>query len=278
MTEVRRADAAVESGAVWLGDGISGYLAVPHDPPRECAAVLLGHERYGLVQHTLDLADSFAAAGLVCLAPDVFSRWDGDREALRRGEIFAPLADNEVRLCLNTGLDNLQRRDDVDPTRVVAMGVCQSGSFPFLVNSCRDDVSANVVVYGGAQRAEWDAELPLREEPYEEIIASITAPVLGIWGEDDFVVAVEDVLRLRDCLESRRKSYEFVLFRDMPHGFMNSTMPGRYRDREASIAWNRILDFIRRVHEGELPSDRAIWRFESDVGTDYDFATKVRVA
>jgi hypothetical protein len=39
-----------------------------------------------------------------------------------------------------------------------------------------------------------------------------------------------------------------------------------------------ILDFIGRVHAGAYPSDRVLWRFESDISPDYDFSTKVRLA
>jgi carboxymethylenebutenolidase len=46
------------------------------------------------------------------------------------------------------------------------------------------------------------------------------------------VVSVEDMRRLRDVPESNRKTYEFALFPGMPHGWMNSTMPGRYRPKE----------------------------------------------
>ena len=158
------------------------------------------------------------------------------------------------------------------------MGVCQSGSYPLLANSARKEISANVVVYGGAQKAEFEAGPPRRVEPYRDIVARITAPVIGIWGEDDFVVSMNDVRQLRGILEDTRKTYEFTLFRDMPHGWMNDTMPGRYRPKETEMAWKLILDFIERVHAGAFPKDRMIWRFESDAAVSYDFTKKVRLA
>jgi len=38
------------------------------------------------------------------------------------------------------------------------------------------------------------------------------------------------------------------------------------------------MDFLSRVHADEFPSDRVIWRFESNIAPDYDFSTKVRLA
>jgi len=64
----------------------------------------------------------------------------------------------------------------------------------------------------------------------------------------------------------------------MPHGWFNSTMPGRYRPKEAEEAWSLILDFLSRVHDGGFPPDRVIWKFESNIASDYDFTTKVRLA
>jgi len=39
-----------------------------------------------------------------------------------------------------------------------------------------------------------------------------------------------------------------------------------------------ILDFLQRANEGAFPSDRVIWRFQSDIAPDYDFTKKVRLA
>ena len=55
-------------------------------------------------------------------------------------------------------------------------------------------------------------------------------------------------------------------------------MPGRYRPVEAEQAWSLLLDFLDRVYAGAFPKDRVTWRFESDIGTDYDFTQNVRLA
>src|SRR6266567_9571689 len=78
-----------------FGGDCKGFLYLPRDEAPAGAVVVL-HERYGLVQHTLDLAQRFAKDGYVALAPDLFSRWRGDREALRRGEARVTLPDPEI--------------------------------------------------------------------------------------------------------------------------------------------------------------------------------------
>jgi len=262
---------------VSFGDRVNAFLALPEKGNAPFGAVILGHERYGLVQHTLDLTAKFAASGYVGLALDLFSRWDGDKEALNRGDISVPISDVDIVSYLGESLDFLLEHPMVDSNRIAAMGVCQSGAYPLVLNSVRSEVAANIVVYGGAQDREWEIN-ETRSEPYEDILARISAPILGIWGEDDHVVSIDNVARLRGVLEAHRKSYEFKLFRDMPHGWMNSTMPGRYRPRESQLVWERILDFMERVHAGVFPKDRTIWRFDSNIDPAYEFSEKVRLA
>jgi carboxymethylenebutenolidase len=198
-------------------------------------------------------------------------------EALNRGDITVAIHDNDIRSYMGDSVDYLRDHPRVDPSRIAAMGVCQSGDYPLVLNSARPEVAANIVVYGGAQKSVWELN-ECRREPYEEIIARTTAPVLGIFGEKDFIISVDDVCRLRGLLEAHRKSYEFKLFADMPHGWMNDTMPGRYRPKETAETWALILDFLGRVDAGAFPPDRVRWRFESDIATTYDFTKNVRLA
>lgn len=266
-----------KSSMVTFGDRVEAFLAIPERGTPPFGAVILGHERYGLVQHTLDLAAKFAGDGYVGLAPDMFSRWEGNKAALNRGDARASLSDADVRAYMGDSLDFLLGQGSlVDPRRIAAMGVCQSGSYPLLLNSVRPEIMANIVFYGGAGGNIWETDAE-RPEPYETVIERLTAPVLGVWGEKDHVVSVEDVRRLRASLEAHGKSYEFKLFPGMPHGWLNSTMPGRYCPTEAAQAWALVLDFLERVAGGAYPRDRIRWRFESDISPSYDFKKNVRL-
>src|SRR3954453_12678610 len=115
-----------KTSTITYGDRVQGFLAVPERGTGPFGAVVLCHERYGLVQHTLDLAAKFAAYGYVCLAPDMFSHFDGDKEALHRGDVRAYISDADIRRFLGAGLDYLLEHPDVDSAAIAAMGVCQS--------------------------------------------------------------------------------------------------------------------------------------------------------
>jgi len=129
-----------DTSTVVLGEGVEAFLAKPkpegHGP---YPAVILGHERYGLVKHTLDLAARFASYSYVCIAPDMASLWDGDKEALNRGDARLTLTEDQIKFYMAKSLDYLQTQPYVENSRIAAMGVCQSGAYPLLLNSIRPD-------------------------------------------------------------------------------------------------------------------------------------------
>src|SRR2546428_13989322 len=120
---------------VRFGGDCEGFLHLPRDETPAGAVVIL-HERYGLVQHTLDLAQRLAADGYVALAPNLFSRWQGDQEALRRGTARVTLPDDEVAAVIGRAIDCVKTYSQ----RIALMGVCQSGRYPAVVASRRADV------------------------------------------------------------------------------------------------------------------------------------------
>jgi carboxymethylenebutenolidase len=248
-----------------LGKGTRAFLAVPGRLPPPYSAVVLGHERYGLVQHTLDLAAKFASYGFASIAPDMASHWDGDKEALNRGDERLELSDDQVRQYMGAGFDYLKGLPEVDGARIAAMGVCQSGAYPHLLNSVKADVAANIIFYGG-------------EDAADDVVEAITAPTLGVYGEADHIISIPDVYAFRNKLEQFRKNYEIRIFPSMPHGWLNDTMPGRYRQRQAEEAWVLILDFLTRVFNGGYPDNRVRWKMAAEYSRNYDFSKNVRLA
>ncbi len=256
---------AAKTSWVDFGEGTRAFLAIPARFRAPFGGVVLGHERYGLVQHTLDLTAKFASYGYVAIAPDMASHWSGDKEALGRGDARLALTDDQVKGYMSSSVDYLLRVPEVDRNRIAAMGVCASGGHPHLLNSVRPDLAANIVFYGGTGAT-------------DEVIQAVTAPTLGVFGEADHTIALEDVRAFRARLEKHRKNYELRLFPGMPHGWLNDTMPGRYRQKEAEEAWRVIMRFLEQVYSGGYPPDRVRWRASAQYARDYDFAKNVRLA
>jgi carboxymethylenebutenolidase len=261
----------VISEDVRFTNGSNGFLAQP-DAPGPHPTVVLLHERYGLVQHNRDLATRFAAEGNVCLAPNLFFRAD-NQEALATGEANYALDDDTVVADVGVVVDYLRQHvPAADLSKLAMMGVCATGRHPLVIAAHREDVAACVVFYGGAYKREW-----VPEDTLSHYIQRSKAPVLGVFGELDHLISVEDVRRFRNALENANRSYQIKMFPNAPHGYLNDTMPGRYVRPQAESAWQTLSDFLRRVHAGGYPADRVKVSFEIDHAVTYDFAKNVRL-
>jgi carboxymethylenebutenolidase len=276
MRPAKMRAAAHPGERVQFGDGLEAVLFLPAaEGPRP--AVIILHERYGLVQHTLDLAARLASDGYVALAPDLFSRWEGDREALARGDVRVTLPDRDVARLIGGSIEFLQSQPCAQREAVVLMGVCQSGRYPVVAASERADVAACVVFYGAAQASDWEIN-GYQPRAMGEMLATLSAPALFVFGEGDHVISLDDVLRVRAALEAGKRSYRMRIFPDVPHGWLNDTMPGRYRPDAAREAWSMLLDFLDDVLRHRWPGQgRLRWEFESDVAQTYDFSHNRRM-
>lgn len=257
------------------GDAINAARALPKAKGKRPAAIIL-HERYGIDQHTKDLTVKLARAGFIGLAPDLFHRFTGDREAVRRGEQRVDLTDDGALEDLNAAIEYLKKLKNVDATRIGIIGVCQTGRQPLLLAAQRNDIAGVVVLYGAIGGKEWLSN-DLRPTPVEDLIAQVSCPILGVFGEADHIISIDDVVRLRNCLEKAKKTYHVRLYPDAPHGWLNDTMPGRYRKEAAKDAWDLMTSFLKKCFGGGWEKDRIVCRYESDYSIRYDFSKNVRL-
>jgi dienelactone hydrolase len=84
----------ISTRTVCCAGELPAFLAVPATDAKAPAVVLM-HERYGLVRHTRDLAERFARDGFVCIAPDFFHKHP-DQTALHRGDVGYDMTDPEA--------------------------------------------------------------------------------------------------------------------------------------------------------------------------------------
>jgi carboxymethylenebutenolidase len=258
-----------------FGKSVGAVRALPKAQGKRPGVIIL-HERYGIDQHTKDLTVKLAQAGFVGLAPDLFHRFDGDRKAVLRGEQRVDLTDDGALEDLNGAVEYLKRSPNVDAARIVIIGVCQTGRQPLLVAAKRSDIGGAVVLYGAIGGKEWMSN-ELRPTPVEDLVAQVNCPVLGIFGEADHIISVDDVTRFRNALEKAKKDYQIRIYRDAPHGWLNDTMPGRYRKEPAKDAWNLMMSFLKKCFVNGWDGDRVSWTFESDFSKQYDFKKNVRM-
>jgi len=258
---------------VKIDNRINAFLGIPAGTGKKPVVIHL-HERYGIVQHTTDLGQKFVDAGYVTIVPDFFSRFTGDRNALARGDDRCDLSDEEVLLDLDAAVAYLRTIPEADMSRIAMSGVCQTGRQPLLAAAKRDYLSAAVVLYGAVYDADWKSH-PLRPEPIDKLMRDIRCPTMAIFGELDNLIHRDNIVRMFTVLAQAKKSFDIRMYADAPHGFLNDTMPGRYRPAAAEAAWQQISSFLQSVFAGAWKTDRAIWRFAADSSVNYDF-TKMK--
>ena len=81
------------------------FLAAPDDAAK-APAVIVVHERYGLVRHTCDLAERFARDGFVAIAPDLYFKHP-DQHALHRGDAGCDVSDPDALIALRSAIGAL---------------------------------------------------------------------------------------------------------------------------------------------------------------------------
>lgn len=254
-------------------NGIPVMVAKP-STSGQFPCVVIMHERYGLVKHTEDLAAKLASSGYVVAAPDLFFEYP-DQDALHRGDVGVSLSDHEVLEKLDDAVAVLAGLSSADTGRIGVIGVCQSGRYSMVYGASRP-VSACVTLYGAAQEADWRVT-DKQPDGMEGLIRNQYGPVLGIFGEKDHVISIDDVQRFRNTLERYDKSYDIIVYADAPHGWLNDTMPGRYRPEIAEMAWNKILAFFDEMLAQGNSSGLVVSRYQSAKHRDYDFSKNVRL-
>ena len=199
--------------------GLPAFLAGFPASGSKVPAIVLMHERYGLVKHTCDLAERLARDGSVCIAPDFYYQHP-DQDALHRGNVGSR-SRTPKRLSTSTPrfggatLPELSEQGCVKGYR--------NGRHP-LVFAAERPIAAALVWYGAASESEWNVSDRF-PKPLDDIIALIECPVLGIFGEADHVISLADVRRFRDCLDRHDKTYTIKVYPGVPHGWLNDTMP-----------------------------------------------------
>jgi carboxymethylenebutenolidase len=242
--------------------GMPGYLALPKGSDKRPGIVIL-HERYGFVRHPRHVAERFARLGMVGLAINGFYKCNF-QDGLADGTKRYFMTDPESVDYMTAGVQALTATGRVDPSKIAVLGMCQTGRHPFVMAAANKLLSAAICWYGGAMNKEFETG-PYYPEPLENVIARVSCPVLGLFGELDGHIPVANVRRLRNLLEQHGKTFEIHIYGDAPHGFLNDTMPERFRRPQSEAAWAAQMTFLEQAFSGGFNGGRITQRFSANL-------------
>jgi carboxymethylenebutenolidase len=204
--------------------------------------VVVVQEAFGVNGHIDDVTRRFADAGWLAVAPHLFHR-TGDPQ-LPYGDIDAvkphmgALTPEGVLADLDAALARLVEAG-IDGSRTGVVGFCMGGTIA-LVTAVRRDIGGAVSFYGGGLSQGRFGFGPLVEEA-----THLRAPWLGLYGDLDKGIPVDDVERLRAAAASSGQPTEVVRYPDAGHGFHCDRRPA-YHPASAQDAWRRTLDWFDR--------------------------------
>ena len=206
------------------GHQLGVYRADPAGAPK--GGVVVIQEIFGVNKHMREVADGYAAAGYLAMAPALY-----DRSSTRDAQLGYTGDDVAAGLELRGQFSWDDSMLDVDAAvkvmrdaglKVGTVGYCWGGTISYLAG-CRLDVRAAVVYYGG------------QIIPY--IDETGNCPMLMHFGEHDHGIPLDDVRQI-DAAHGEATVHIY----DADHGF-NCDHRGQYNEAAATLARERTLAF-----------------------------------
>jgi carboxymethylenebutenolidase len=220
------------------GGSMGLYEAEPAGAAR--GAIIVLQEAFGVNGHIEDVTGRFAAEGYRAVAPHLFHR-SGD-----------PVIEYEdmqtvVEHIMQVSADGLEADLDATlgyladagfaPPSVGVVGFCMGGSVSFLA-AARRPLGAAVTFYGGGV-AEGRFGMPA----LVELAPQLQTPWLGLFGDQDQTIPVDQVEALRIAAASAPVATEIVRYADAEHGF-HCDARSSYHEASAKEAWALALQWF----------------------------------
>jgi carboxymethylenebutenolidase len=213
------------------------FEATPDGDAR--GAVIVVQEAFGVNEHIRDVTRRFASAGFHAVAPSFFHRAGGgvaeygDFEKVIK--LFEGVTDDGTLADIDATIEHLRTAGFSD-AQIGIVGFCWGGRVTFLV-SVRRAIGAGVGFYGGGIAG----DSPLGPKALIDEAAALHTPWLGLFGDEDASIPVEQVEALREALQDASVANEIVRYEGAPHGFHCDARPDAFHQKAAADAWNRTL-------------------------------------
>ncbi|MGZ8763014.1 MAG: dienelactone hydrolase family protein [Acidimicrobiia bacterium] len=219
------------------------FLATPVGTPR--GGIVVIQEAFGLNAHIEDVSRRFAGAGYLAVAPELFHRSDDpgpfsydDFAAVIPA--MAALSDDLVLADIDAVIAHLATLG-ITPDRTGIVGFCMGGRVSFLV-AARRALGAAVGFYGGGIVTARFPQLPALVDE----VPALATPWLGLFGDRDGSIPVDDVEQLREALADAPVATDVVRYAAAEHGFFCDLRPS-YDPDAAADAWSRTIAWFERL-------------------------------
>ncbi len=188
----------------------------------------------------------FAYHGYAALCPNLYFRaghgTPEDVAAKVRGQGGIP--DDQAVGDL-AGAQRLLRAQAYLNGKVGIFGTCSGGRHAFLAASRAEGFDAVVDCWGGRVVMAKEELSPNQPVAPLEYTPGLTAPILGLFGNEDRNPTAEQVNILEEELKKHKKVYEFHRYANAGHGFFYHHTP-LYRQEQAVDGWTKVFAFLEK--------------------------------
>jgi carboxymethylenebutenolidase len=204
--------------------------------------LLVVQEIFGVHEHIKDVCRRFAKAGYLAVAPALYAR-QGDASAYTDiptliEKIVSKVPDAQVMADLDAGAAWAVKQGG-DAGRISITGFCWGGRITWMYASHNPALKAGVAWYGGLIRP----MTSLTPTHPIDIAATLSVPVLGLYGADDTGIPIETVEKMQAALIAAGSRSQIHLYPDTPHAFHADYRPS-YRKTEAEDGWQRCIAWL----------------------------------
>jgi carboxymethylenebutenolidase len=236
-------DIQVDSG----GTKIPGYEAYPEARGRYPIVVAISGFT-GLSEHHKDVVRRLALEGFYAIAPELYFREGGmqGKNFEEMGKIAGQVTRAQYLGDVRAAVEHAKAQTSARADRIGATGFCGGGALTLHFTAEHPAVNAAVPWYGHLARTFKDAP----GVNAFSLVEKIKVPVLGLYGEADGGIPVDDVKRFEAELKKRNANVEFVLYPGAPHAFFSDDRPQVYKKEAAEDAWKRCVAFFSKHLKG----------------------------
>lgn len=227
------------------GEWIHAYLARPLGPGPFPGMVLV-HHMPGWDEWYFEAARKFAANGYATICPNLYERagHGSPEDVAAKVRAAGGIPDAQAVGDIHGSFTFLKSQTYLNG-KVGLFGTCSGGRHAFLA-ACQSPGFAGVIdCWGG--RVVMSAEELTANQPVSplEFTASLSCPILGIFGNDDQSPTPQHVDQLESELVKHGKVYQFHRYPGAGHGFFYHHRPG-YRQAQAVDGWQKVFEFLEQ--------------------------------
>jgi carboxymethylenebutenolidase len=220
------------------GRSVETFVAYPESKDKT-PVILVIHEIFGMTDWVQDVADQFAAAGYIAVAPDLLSGMGPDGKGTKGFQsndvmpAIMHLHADQITADLNAVADYGLKLPAATKKLFVA-GFCWGGGQTFRFATDRPDIAAALVFYG--------------PPPEKDAMSRIKTPVYGFYASLDARIGatVPDTV---ERMKQLGKTYEPVTYEGAGHGFMRAGEDPAASEGNAKArtqAWVRVKEILAK--------------------------------